>query len=67
LNFAARLVEVLAPYGIDLAGELTVRQFAGARGVGGGMFVRGRRVIGFWSSPAEVIRAGDLVFAIEPR
>jgi len=29
--------------------------------------VRGRRVIGFWSSPAEVIRAGDLVFAIEPR
>jgi len=55
LNFAARLVEVLAPYGIDLAGQLTVRQFAGARGVGGGMFVRGRRVIAFERSTGRVL------------
>jgi dipeptidyl aminopeptidase/acylaminoacyl peptidase len=55
LNFAARLVEVLAPYGIDLAGELTVRHFGGARGVGGGLFVRGRRLIGYERATGRVL------------
>jgi dipeptidyl aminopeptidase/acylaminoacyl peptidase len=55
LNFAARLAEVLAPYGIDLAGELTVRHFAGARAVGGGFFVRGRRVIGYERGTGRVL------------
>jgi dipeptidyl aminopeptidase/acylaminoacyl peptidase len=56
LNFAARLAEVLAPFGIDLAArELTVRQFAGARAIGGGLFVRGRRLIGYERSTGRVL------------
>jgi hypothetical protein len=39
VTFAARMVEALSPYGIDLAGELRVRQVAGSRSVVGGFLV----------------------------
>ena len=55
LHFAARMVESFAPYGIDLAGDLRVRQLAGARAVGGGMFVRGRRLIGYERATGRVL------------
>ena len=68
LNFAARLVEVLAPYGIDLSGELTVRQFGGARGVGGGLFVRGRRVIGYERGTGRVLmQIGGALYAMDAK
>jgi len=55
LHFAARMVESLAPHGIDLAGDLRVRQLAGARAVGGGLFVRGRRLIGYERATGRVL------------
>ena len=68
LNFAARLVEVLAPYGIDLSGQLTVRQFGGARGVGGGLFVRGRRVIGYERGTGRVLmQIGGGLYAMDAK
>jgi dipeptidyl aminopeptidase/acylaminoacyl peptidase len=53
-HFAARMVEQFAPYGIDLAG-MTVRQLAGSRAVGGGMFVRGRRLVGYQRATGRVL------------
>jgi dipeptidyl aminopeptidase/acylaminoacyl peptidase len=68
LNFAARLVEVLAPYGIDLSGELTVRHFGGARGVGGGLFVRGRRLIGYERGTGRVLmQIGGGLYAMDAK
>jgi dipeptidyl aminopeptidase/acylaminoacyl peptidase len=66
LNFAARLAEVLAPFGIDLAArELRVRQFAGARAIGGGLFVRGRRLIGYERSTGRVLmQFGGALYAM---
>src|SRR5688572_18690172 len=55
LHFAARMVESFVPFGIDLAGDLRVRQLAGARAVGGGLFVRGRRLIGYERSTGRVL------------
>ena len=55
LHFAARMTESFAPYGIDLAGDLRVRQLAGARAVGGGLFVRGRRLIGYERATGRVL------------
>jgi dipeptidyl aminopeptidase/acylaminoacyl peptidase len=55
LHFAARMVESFAPYGIDLAGGLSVRQLAGARAVGGGLFVRGRHLIGYERATGRVL------------
>lgn len=55
VHFAARMVESLAPFGIDLAGDLRVRQLAGGRAVGGGLFVRGRRLIGYDRASGRVL------------
>ena len=55
LHFAARMVESLAPFGIDLAGDLRVRQLAGGRAIGGGMFVRGRRLVGYERATGRVL------------
>jgi dipeptidyl aminopeptidase/acylaminoacyl peptidase len=55
LHFAARMVEQVAPYGIDLDGDLRVRQLAGARAVGGGMFVRGRSLVGYERATGRVL------------
>ena len=54
-HFAARMVESFVPFGIDLAGDLRVRQLAGARAVGGGLFVRGRRLIGYERAAGRVL------------
>ncbi len=54
-HFAARMVESFVPFGIDLAGDLRVRQLAGARAVGGGLFVRGRRLIGYERATGRVL------------
>ena len=68
LNFAARMAEILAPYGIDLEGELRVRQFAGARAVGGGLFVRGRRIIGYERSTGRVLmQFGGALYAMNAK
>ena len=55
LQFGARMVEALAPFGIDLDGDLRVRQLAGARAVGGGLFVRGRRLVGYERATGRVL------------
>jgi len=54
-SFAARQVESFAPFGIDLNGDLSIRQLAGARTVGGGTFVRGRRLIGLERATGQVL------------
>ena len=54
-HFAARKVESFTPHGIDLAGDLRVRQLAGARAVGGGLFVRGRRLVGYERATGRVL------------
>ncbi|HEX5047180.1 MAG TPA: prolyl oligopeptidase family serine peptidase [Gammaproteobacteria bacterium] len=56
--FAARMTEALAPYGIDLSGELNVRQLirgGGVRAIGGGLGVRENRLIGYERSTGRVL------------
>jgi cephalosporin-C deacetylase-like acetyl esterase len=53
--FAGRMAESFAPFGIDLTGDLSIRQLGGARAVGGGFFVRGRRLIGFERATGRVL------------
>jgi dipeptidyl aminopeptidase/acylaminoacyl peptidase len=68
LHFAARMVESFAPYGIDLAGNLRVRQLAGARAVGGGLFVRGRRLIGFERATGRVlVPIAGILYSVNPK
>jgi dipeptidyl aminopeptidase/acylaminoacyl peptidase len=68
LHFAARMVESFAPYGIDLAGDLRVRQLAGARAVGGGLFVRGRRLIGFERATGRVlVPIAGILYSVNPK
>src|SRR5262245_5179790 len=68
LNFAARMAEILAPYGVDLAGDLRVRQIGGARAVGGGLFVRGRRVIGYERATGRVLMLiGGALYAMDAK
>src|SRR5690606_6337506 len=66
--FAARMVESLAPFGIDLAGDLRVRQLAGSRAVGGGLFVRGRRLIGYDRASGRVLApVGGVLYSINAK
>jgi dipeptidyl aminopeptidase/acylaminoacyl peptidase len=66
--FAARMVESLAPFGIDLAGELRVRQLAGSRAVGGGLFVRGRRLIGYDRATGRVLApVGGVLYSVNAK
>jgi len=56
--FAARMTEALAPYGIDLGGELNIRQLirgGGTRAIGGGLGVRENRLIGYERSTGRVL------------
>ncbi len=55
LHFAARKTESFAPFGIDLAGDLRIRQLAGRRAIGGGLFVRGRRLVGYERATGRVL------------
>jgi dipeptidyl aminopeptidase/acylaminoacyl peptidase len=55
VRFAARSTESFAPFGIDLTGDLSIRQLGGARFVGSGYFVRGRRLIGFERATGRVL------------
>jgi len=55
VRFAARKTESFAPFGIDLTGDLSIRQLGGARFVGGGYFVRGRRLVGFERATGRVL------------
>jgi dipeptidyl aminopeptidase/acylaminoacyl peptidase len=64
-HFAARMVESFVPFGIDLAGDLRVRQLAGARALGGGLFVRGRRLIGYERATGRVLwPIGGVLYAM---
>jgi dipeptidyl aminopeptidase/acylaminoacyl peptidase len=66
--FAARMVESLAPYGIDLAGDLRVRQLAGSRAVGGGFFVRGRRLVGYDRATGRVLApVGGVLYSVDAK
>ena len=68
VTFAARMAEVFAPYGVDLAGDLKVRQLAGARAVGGGLFVRGRRLIGYERATGRVLLPiGGALYSVNPK
>jgi dipeptidyl aminopeptidase/acylaminoacyl peptidase len=68
VTFAARMVEALSPYGIDLAGELRVRQLAGSRAVGGGFFVRGRRLIGYDRATGRVLApVGGVLYSVNAK
>jgi len=53
-HFAARMVEQFSPFGIDLA-DMRVQQLAGSRAVGGGLFVRGRRLVGYQRATGKVL------------
>ncbi|HZF30102.1 MAG TPA: S9 family peptidase [Gammaproteobacteria bacterium] len=56
--FAARMTEALAPYGIDLSGELNIRQLirgGGTRAIGGGLGVRENRLIGYERATGRVL------------
>ena len=69
LHFAARMVEAFAPYGVDLSrvsrGDLQVQQLAGARLVGGGLFVRGRKLIGYERATGRVlVPIGGVLYAM---
>lgn len=68
VHFAARMVESLAPFGIDLAGDLRVRQLAGSRAVGGGLFVRGRRLIGYDRATGRVLApVGGILYSVNAK
>jgi pimeloyl-ACP methyl ester carboxylesterase len=69
LLFSARMVEAFAPFGVDLSrvarGDLQVRQLAGARLVGGGSFVRGRKLIGYERATGRVlVPIGGVLYAM---
>ena len=69
LMFSARMVEAFAPFGVDLSrlarGDLKVRQLAGARFVGGGLFVRGRKLIGYERATGRVlVPIGGVLYAM---
>jgi dipeptidyl aminopeptidase/acylaminoacyl peptidase len=66
IDFVIRRVESVAPYGIDLAGEINVRQLllerartqtrgGGATTIGGYAFVQGAQLIGFQRSTGLVL------------
>lgn len=68
INFVGRNAESVAPYGIDLSGDLSIRQLllagrrergsvlGGATGViGGYIFVQGAQVIGYQRSTGDVL------------
>jgi dipeptidyl aminopeptidase/acylaminoacyl peptidase len=68
VHFAARMVESLAPFGIDLAGDLRVRQLAGSRAIGGGFFVRGRRLIGYDRATGRVLApVGGVLYSVNAK
>lgn len=67
-HFAARMVEVFAPLGIDLSGDLTVRRLAGTRVVGGGYFVRARRLIGYERATGRVlVPIGGILYSLNAK
>lgn len=66
--FAARKTEIFTPWGIDLTGDLRIRQLGGARAVGGGLFVRGRRLIGFERATGRVlVPIGGALYAVNAK
>jgi dipeptidyl aminopeptidase/acylaminoacyl peptidase len=72
LIFSARKVEAFAPFGVDLSrlarGDLQVRQLAGTRLVGGGFFVRGRKLIGYERPTGRVlVPIGGVLYAMNAR
>jgi dipeptidyl aminopeptidase/acylaminoacyl peptidase len=68
VHFAARMVESLAPFGIDLAGDLRVRQLAGSRAIGGGFFVRGRRLVGYDRATGRVLApVGGVLYSVNAK
>jgi dipeptidyl aminopeptidase/acylaminoacyl peptidase len=68
VHFVARKTESFAPFGIDLTGDLSIRQLGGARAVGGGLFVRGRRLIGFERSTGRVlVPIGGALYAVNAK
>jgi dipeptidyl aminopeptidase/acylaminoacyl peptidase len=68
VHFAARMVESLAPFGIDLDGDLRVRQLAGSRAIGGGFFVRGRRLIGYDRGTGRVLApVGGVLYSVNAK
>jgi dipeptidyl aminopeptidase/acylaminoacyl peptidase len=68
VHFIARKTESVAPFGIDLTGDLSIRQLAGARAVGGGLFVRGRRLIGFERATGRVlVSVGGGLYAVDAK
>jgi dipeptidyl aminopeptidase/acylaminoacyl peptidase len=68
VRFAARMTESFAPFGIDLTGDLSIRQLGGARPVGGGYFVRGRRLIGFERSTGRVlVPIGGALYSVDAK
>jgi dipeptidyl aminopeptidase/acylaminoacyl peptidase len=67
-HFSARMAEVFAPLGIDLSGDLTVRRLAGTRVVGGGYFVRARRLIGYERATGRVlVPIGGILYALNAK
>jgi dipeptidyl aminopeptidase/acylaminoacyl peptidase len=68
VRFIGRKTESFAPFGIDLTGDLSIRQLAGARAVGGALFVRGRRLIGFERATRRLLAAvGGGLYAVNPK
>jgi dipeptidyl aminopeptidase/acylaminoacyl peptidase len=68
LRFAARKTEAFAPFGIDLTGDLSIRQLAPSRAVGGALFVRGRRLIGFERATGRVLLGvGGGLFSVDAK
>ena len=68
VHFIARKTESFAPFGIDLTGDLSIRQLGGARAVGGGLFVRGRRLVGFERATGRVlVPIGGALYAVNAK
>jgi dipeptidyl aminopeptidase/acylaminoacyl peptidase len=79
IDFVTRRVESVAPYGIDLAGELNIRQLLVERArtqvttIGGWAFVQGAQLIGFERSkglvlmPRYDLQANRVLYAVDAK